>query len=294
MADITLKGGHTTTDPRLDRVPFLDDASKSYTVRDYLTAHPRTAVQRRRSIIVGPTLDQGNIGGCTGFSISHAMGSSPVCDHKVTDASAIQWYYDNQQNDAEPGGEYPGATPHYSGSTVLASMKTLQQLNFIAEYRWIGAGSGSLMSDLEQTLKYVGPVCFGTNWYNSMFTAQPNGLLEVDTTSGIAGGHAYCIHNWVHKKLAGTAKAADYLIMQQSWGTGWGTQWRQQGGFAYMLVESAEALLTEQGGEGAVPIPQKTLPAESTRPAKPQVATDPVVPAPTPDPAPEGPPADGI
>lgn len=257
MADISLKGGHTTTDPRLDRVPFQDPQSRNYTVREYLNEHPRTVAQRRRSITLGNTLDQGQDGACTGFSISHAAASSPFSRRGITNETAREWYFDNQRNDSFPGGEYPDANPSgEQGSTVLASMKTLQQLGVIAQYRWIGAGSSSLMADLEATLKYLGPVNFGTTWYNSMFNPTPSGLLEVDLSSGVAGGHAYCVHNWVHKKLTGTDKGADYLIIQNSWGTGWGVPYKNpaNGGFAYMLVEDAEALLTQDGGEGAVAI----------------------------------------
>lgn len=271
MAEITLKGGHTTTDPRLDRIPFQDPQSRNYTVRELLTSHGRTAERRRRNILPGATLDQGQMGACTGFSITHAAESSPWRKKGLSDQTAIQWYYDNQKNDADPGGEYPGASPHYAGSSVLASMKTLVQLGIISEYRWIGAGSQTVIADLQETLRYLGPVCFGTNWYNSMFDPQPNGLIEVDTTSGLAGGHAYCVHDWLYKKLPGTDKAHDYLLFQQSWGPGWGTSWKGQGGFAYVKVEDALALLSEDGGEGAVPINLKyssaKAPAQAQEPA---------------------------
>jgi hypothetical protein len=254
MADIELKGGYRTTDPRLDRVPFLDPASRSYPVRELLGQHPRTLAQKRRHIVPGATLDQGQQGACSGFSITHGQESTPFRVKGLSSSTAREWYFDNQRNDDWPGGEYPGASPTYSGSSVIASMKTLQQLKLITSYRWIGAGSGTLMDDLRDTLKYVGPVHFGTNWYNSMFDAQPSGLLVVDKSSGVAGGHAYCVHDWVLKKLSGTPKRREYVVVQNSWGTGWGGKYKGQGGFAYVPVEDAESLLTEEGGEGAVPI----------------------------------------
>lgn len=255
MAEITLKNGATTTDPRLDRIPQFDELSRNFQVRALLESHPRTVAKRRRYINPGPTLDQGQDGACSGFSIAHGQEATPFKVRGIDDAKAKEWYFDNQKNDDWPGGEYPGASPTYSGSSVLASMKTLVQLGLITEYRWIGAGSQSLMADLELSLKYVGPVHFGTDWYNSMFDPQPNGILTVDPSSGVAGGHAYCIHDWVSKKLPGTDKTATYVIMQQSWGTSWGTTRGKQGGFAYIKVEDAEQLLTS-GGEGAVPIPK--------------------------------------
>lgn len=255
MTEITLKNGAVTTDPRLDRVVQFDDSSRDYQVRELLQAHPRLTAKRRRYINPGPTLDQGQDGACTGFSITHAMEGTPFKVSKLSDATAKDWYFDNQKNDDIPGGAYPGASPKSEGSTVLGSMKTLLQLKLITQYRWIGAGSGKLMDDLHDTLKYVGPVNVGTDWFNSMFDPQPNGLLTVDASSGVAGGHAYCLHDWVAKKLPGTTKTKQYVLMQQSWGVSWGVPRTRggQGGFAYIAVEDMEGLLTNDG-EGAVPI----------------------------------------
>jgi hypothetical protein len=255
---IELFDGRTTTDPRLDRVPYLDPASRNFTIRQLLEEHARTRAQKRRHIVPGPTLDQRNSGGCTGFSITHGQEATPF-RVKLSDETALEWYYDNQQHDGYPGGERAGSSPRRAGSTVIASMKTLVQLGLITEYRWIGAGSGTLMDDLHDTLKYVGPVHFGTNWYASMLSTAPNGLLTVDRDSELAGGHAYCVHDWVLKKLAGTPKRREYVVMQQSWGDEWGGRYHGKPGYAFIPVEDAEALLLEEGGEGAVPL--KHLPS---------------------------------
>lgn len=254
MAEITLKNGAVTSDPRLDRLVQFDEASRGYQMRELLNQHPRLLAKRRRYINPGPTRDQGPDGACTGFSVTHGMEGTPFKVRGLSDATAKEWYFDNQRNDEWPGGEYPGATPQYGGSSVLASMKTLLQRNLITQYRWIGAGSQKLMDDLHDTLKYVGPVNVGTYWYPSMFDPQPSGRLTVDLTDAAAGGHAYCLHDWVAKKLPGTDKTKQYVLMQQSWGV-WGVSRTRGGqrGFAYIAVEDMEALLTNDG-EGAVPI----------------------------------------
>jgi hypothetical protein len=255
MADITLKNGVVTADARLDRIVQFDEASRTYQVRELLDRHPRLLTRRRRYINPGPTRDQGEDGACTAFSVTHSMEGTPFKVRKLSETTAKEWYFDNQRNDNWPGGEYPDASPQYAGSSVLASMKTLLQRELITQYRWIGAGSQKLMDDLHDTLKYFGPVNVGTYWYESMFDPQPNGLLVVDASRKPAGGHAYCLHDWIAKKLPGTAKTQQYVVMQQSWGLSWGVPRAHggQGGFAYIKVEDMEGLLTNDG-EGAVPI----------------------------------------
>ena len=252
MAEIILKDGSTAQDPRLGRVQEFDEASRGFQVRTLLDAR-QSLVKIRRRVKPGVTLDQGHEGACTGFSASHAAESRPFGIKGIDNAWARAVYFENQQNDDWDGGEYPGATPVYSGSSVLASMKTLKNRGLISSYRWVGAGSQTPVDDVIDTLKYVGPVCFGINWYPSMFDVQPSGLLEVDATVDPAGGHAICGHDAVYKKLPETTKRALYVVLQNSWGTGWGVKYKGQGGFAYVKVEDIETLLTK-GGEGAVPL----------------------------------------
>lgn len=258
---VDLKNGATSDDPRLDRVVQFDDKSREFQVRALLGSHARTLAKKRRHIVPGLTLDQGREGACTGFSAAHAVASTPFRAKPIDGAKAREFYYENQRNDAYPGGEYEGADPRSGGSSVLAAMKTLRAQKLIDSYHWIGAGSQSIMDDLHDTLKFVGPVCFGINWYESMFSTTPGGLLEVTITPKPAGGHAICAHDWVNKKLEGTAKRHDYIVLQNSWGDDWGGKYKGKGGYAYLRVEDAEAILNK-GGEGAVPI--RNVPIKET------------------------------
>lgn len=253
MAEVVLKDGSTTTDRRLDRIPEFDDASRGFQIRTLLDTRSSILPRRRRRLQPGPTQDQGREGACTGFSCGHAMLSRPFKVAGVDGPWCRACYYDNQRNDDWPGGEYEGATPRYGGSSVLASMKTLVSRGLISSYRWVGAGSQTPIDDVVDTLKYVGPVCFGVNWYESMYSTQPNGILEVDASVDPVGGHAICGHDAVYKKLPGTARRALYVVLQNSWGADWGVQFKGQGGFAYVKVEDIETLLNK-GGEGAVPL----------------------------------------
>lgn len=248
---IQLKGGFVTSDPRLDRIPEFDPASRGYQIRETL----ETVKRRRRGMRYGPTLDQGREGACVGFSCIHSVAARPIAIKKppATNELARETYFLAQQKDHWPGGEYPGASPRYAGSSVLGGMKALQEKGFIREYRWVGAGSQTPIDDVRDTLRFVGQVVFGTYWYPSMFNVRPDGILEVDATARPAGGHAYAGVDAVWKKLPGTDKRREYIVIQNSWGLDWGVTYRGQGGFAYVKVEDIETLLMNQG-EGAVPI----------------------------------------
>lgn len=80
--------------------------------------------------------------------------------------------------------------------------------------------------------------------------------MEVDTSGGVAsasGGHAYAGVDALNLKLPGTDRRKMYVIVQNSWGAGWGSTFKNQGGFFYMLPEDLEKLLA-MDGEGAVPL----------------------------------------
>jgi len=254
MAAKVIKNGHITFDPRLDRVPEFDSASRNHQVRELLEQRTalRKLVRRHRSMKLGRTLDQGQEGACTAYSTGHAMQQKPFSVAPFLPIALHEMYFENQQRDEWPGGEYPGATPTYSGSSVLASMKTLKARGHIGSYRWIGAGSGTAVDDLIETVRYVGPVCLGVNWYESMYDTDRYGVLHVDS-SRIAGGHAICAVDALTLKLPGTTKRQQYVVLQNSWGPTWGGSFKGQGGFAYVTLEDIETLLNNDG-EGAVPL----------------------------------------
>lgn len=261
---IKLKGGFTTTDIKLDRVPEFDERSRQYQIATKIEQHfgARPPI-RSYNWFPGVTLDQGNDGACVGFSTSHRLAGYPVQVPNVDNTFARNIYFEAQKVDEWPGGEYPGATPVYSGTSVLAGMKVAKTQGYISEYRWIGAGSGKPMEDVVDTLGWVGGIVFGIDWYNSMYTPRPSGLIEVDFNSGIAGGHAiYAFGMWCNAVLPGEGSAPmNLVVFQQSWGTTWGIKaYGQQGGMCYMKLEDVEQLLL-RGGEGAVPTEVK-LPTE--------------------------------
>lgn len=108
--------------------------------------------------------------------------------------------------------EWPGES--YDGTSVLAGHKALLQEGFITEYRWCFG-----LSDVLKTLANHGCVGIGITWYESMFDPiDAYGMLNVDTNSGVAGGHAV--------ELIGVNVRGKYVTGMNSWGPSWGNNGR--------------------------------------------------------------------
>lgn len=193
---------------------------------------------------VAPVLDQGDVGGCTGFALAGLLGKKIYHDtlpHLVVDnALGLSLYHDNTLNDSIPG-TYP---PTDTGSTSLAAGKTAKARGYVSGYSHIWAAS-SLATAIAK-----GPVEVGTVWYNSMFEPNSAGLLKVDASSGVAGGHEYVLDE---------VTADGRLGFLNSWGTSFGVQGR-----FYMQLADFLALLADEGD--AVTFTPITAPAPTPVP----------------------------
>lgn len=247
---IQLRGGFVTSDPRLDRLPSFDEKSRNFQVRKILTL---AAPKQIKTTIwqPGPTLDQGTEGACVGFGSTHRFSGEPHPQSGVSQDSAFALYKRAQQLD-----EWEGE--HYSGTSVLAGCKAALEAGHITAYHWIGAGSGTPIDDVTDTLSNLGGIIFGLSWSKSMFEPRPSGLFEVDFNS-MAGGH--CIYAFgliLNAELPGEP-VTDVVALQNSWGPDFATNAYGQGGVCYLKLTDLEKLL-ERGGEGAVVAP-KVAPA---------------------------------
>lgn len=150
--------------------------------------------------------DQGQTSQCVIYTGKGQINTSPF---------RTPWNYlkrrtyncDKMYRIAQSMDEWPGSS--YDGTSVLAGQKAMKSEGFIKEYRWCFG-----LDDVLQVLSHYGGVGIGITWYNSMFTTRPYGMLNVDTTSGIAGGHAVELH--------GINIGYKYVIGTNSWGTDWG------------------------------------------------------------------------
>lgn len=171
----------------------------------------------------------------------------------VDDEFARGVYQDAQKVDEWPGEDY-------SGTSVLAGAKTVQDRGYMGEYRWAFG-----VDDALRALGYQGPVVIGIPWYQSMFEPRPSGLVEV--TPGGGGGHAILVRGVSLKaRLAGEPGPMPVVRLRNSWGHEWGLD-----GDCYIKVEDFQALLEDQGdccvpvarSEGETPQPDDDLLRES-------------------------------
>ncbi len=235
-------------DSRLGRIVQFDEKSRNYTIRQLLDER-RQALTAPRVRRTGPTLDQGREGACVGFGCAHFMNAFPQPLRPHLDGPTAHGIYKEAQR-IDP---WPGE--NYEGTSVLAGVKILRQRGHINTYRWVGAGSQRLDDDVIETLKNVGPIIFGIPWYFSMFEPKPNGLVEIDPASGVAGGHCLIGVNFLPKlKLDGEDKPFRAIRLQNSWGADYGVKYFGRGGHVYMRFDAFLEHLLANDGEGCVPL----------------------------------------
>lgn len=269
---VLLRGGHTTADPRLDRIPLHDELSRGFQIRSLLdTMSLRGAAGKYW--LPGPTLDQGFEGQCVSEAAHDARNGSPLRSRPTVTLYEDRraFYHECQHADPWAGCSFgarcpidPDPTHQYGGTAVLTAAQLGRQRGWWSSYRWIGAGSGRLEDDVIDTLRTVGGIVFGVPWLQGMYATSPSGLVQVDGAP--VGGHA--IHGWewaprqrMPKHWSGTKPG---VWWHNSWGPqlpsvsgGYGVSRRGVRGCGFVLLDDLLRLLTWEGygGEGMVPLP---------------------------------------
>lgn len=213
-----------------------DDGSRDYPVRALLDP---TAARQDKDWPCNVWLDQLSEGACVGFCCGHEAAAEPVAVRGMTDAIARSIYKDAQKID-----EWPGES--YEGTSMLAGAKIMKSRGFWSEYRWCFG-----VDDLIDTMCNLGPVCFATPWYSSMFAPDREGRMHI---SGVAAS----AHAYLGRKIEWSRGR---IWMRNSWmkkpdgsGSFWGIN-----GEAWMPLEDWDKLL-KQGGQVMVPV-KRTDPA---------------------------------
>jgi hypothetical protein len=233
---VALRDGSEAQDARLARLVHFDERSRGFPVRAALEAG---AVPRSYTWSCGQCLDQGPDGACVGFSMTHELIARPAVVRGLTAKFAKeQVYWEAQKIDPWSGGSYPGASPTYEGTSVLAGIKVLQKLGYVTEYRWAFG-----LEDLVLAVGHCGPAVLGIPWYDGMFDMASCGYLHV--TGQVAGGHAILCNGVNVKKKT--------FNLHNSWGPGWG-----HGGDATVSWDEMDRLLHEDG-EAVIPMGRKVL-----------------------------------
>ena len=218
--------------PILDRRIEFDEASRQYPIRALLRINQIEQPARSYTWDVGITLDQGNEGACVGFAWAHELAARPVPVRPVSEYTARSIYRIAQTKD-----EWPGE--NYSGTSVLAGAKTVEEMAFIREYRWAFG-----LDDLVRAIAYKGPAVLGLNWYTGMMRPDTSGRLRL--TGQVEGGHAILaprVTGERYKVL--TMRRRIYLY--NSWGQSDGWPW------GWLTWDDMERLLNESG-EACIPV----------------------------------------
>lgn len=227
---LKLRDDSEVQDIRLTRLKQFDERSRSHPVMAVVGTKKKP---RSYTWFCGQHLDQGTEGACVGASMTHELIARPaeVAGLDMTFAKE-RVYWEAQRIDPWAGGSYPGASPRYEGTSILAGVKTIQKLGYIDGYTWAFG-----LNDLVMAVGYAGPAVLGLAWYEGMFDPQSCGYLHV--TGGVAGGHAIL--------CKGVDVKNKTFTLHNSWGTAWGN-----GGDALVHWDEMDRLLHEEG-EAVIP-----------------------------------------
>lgn len=195
--------------------------------------------------------NQGTTPKCVGYAWCHWLSGGPTThfyenrdadpewmDPDGTPIVDPSWVYDHAQELDRWKGE------NYDGTSVRAGAKALQKKGLVESYHWAES-----VDDVIDAVRTRGPVVAGTVWYESMFEPDDDGILRVDPSSGVAGGHAYLI-NGVNLSLG-------FFRLKNSWGKGWSSL-GESGCHAHLPIDEFATLFDKWG--------EACLALESTNP----------------------------
>lgn len=210
-----------------DRLPRWDVRNEQHRVRAVreIVSKPLRSFSWR----IPTVLDQGNEGACVGFGMAAELAARPVIVHGVDDDYARGIYYDARKIDEWVGEDY-------SGTSVLAGAKVLQQRGHITEYRW-----ARTVDELALAIGYAGPAVIGVDWHTGMDNVDAEGFIHA--SGPVRGGHCVVVPSVavVTKK-----RTRPYFELQNSWGPSWGVNGRAKIAFddmAKLLAEFGEACI---------------------------------------------------
>lgn len=216
-------------DPRLGRLVEFDERSRAFPIRTLVAEKPWRSYTWR----VGVWLDQGQEGACVGFSWAHELAARPRVV-PVDPSIAFGIYRRAQFLDQWPG-------ESYSGTSVLAGAKAVEELGHMAEYRWAFG-----LEDLILALGYAGPAVLGIDWKEGMFAPEADGRIR--PSGPVLGGHAILAYRIETPRVGRIGK----VWLHNSWGPGWG-----KGGDCYLTLDDLGELL-DADGEACIPVGRKT------------------------------------
>jgi hypothetical protein len=205
----------------------------------------------------GAILDQADLGSCTGNAETGALECDPCfaalpAAHPALDEDlAVRIYSLATSLDPFPG-TYP---PTDTGSDGPDAAKAAKSLGLISGYLHC-LSLADVLDALEQH-----PAIIGLNWYDSMDQPSSSGLVTISPGASVRGGHEVLCR--------GKDDSARVLLLDNSWGTGWG----KAGSFS-MGYATLDRLLHEQG-DATISLPLSVTPPGPVPPVPPGPDTNP-------------------
>jgi hypothetical protein len=195
----------------------------------------------------GPILNQGNIGGCVGWTGADIL-NTPAFDALRTQVNAGAFYgdpeglrlYELATTDDGMGPPYP---PDDRGSSGLGLATALQNLGLISSYTHAFG-----FAHFRQAIAF-GPVACGTLWTQTMFQPDSAGVVHLGglTQDNVAGGHEYMVR--------GIDYEAQTVRMRNHWTAAWGINGEADIGF-----DDFEELLDNNGDVTVLEPPEAATP----------------------------------
>lgn len=220
----TIRANQLVEDPRLNRLVYFDPRSRNFPITSVVKTKPLRSYTWRCS----QWFDQGAQGSCVAFSLGHELAARPAEVKGITPAFLVRKvYWGAQLIDPWDGGSYPGASPSYEGTSILAGVKVLHSMGFFTSYYWSFS-----TTDLLLGVGYNGPAVIGIPWYSSMMEPDKNGMIK--PTGILTGGHAVLV--------TGVDLKNTRVRIRNSWGKAWG-----KNGDCFLSFEDLDTLLQRNG-----------------------------------------------
>ena len=162
-----------------------DERDKNFLMRRALPPAAEVVLPTRKTWPIAATaLDQGSTGTCVAHAWCNFLRAAPIRSNAGIDQ--LRWdIYDQcvkidewDDNDHDPDRQF--------GTSVRAGAEVVLKLGRLKSYLW----AFNLQPAIEWVLT-MGPVVLGTTWYDSMFSPDNEGIVQIKPNSRMVGGHAY-------------------------------------------------------------------------------------------------------
>lgn len=168
--------------------------------------------------------DQGNTPRCTAFGTLHLLAAGPVSHAGQNPAYDPQRLYEAiQAQDRSQGYDF-GVD---GGATSVAAHEVARRAGWYGAYYW-----GYTLATAQEGIARA-PLVFGTNWYDSMYSRDAEGIIRIAANSPTDGGHFYTVNGYDHKR--------GLWRIYQTWGDGY-----------YFIGDDDLHRLIREGGEFAL------------------------------------------